>query len=375
MTRRFPLFLLLIGAGILSACGRAERNLRIATFTNLTGPQAVFGQGIRRGTMLSLAAHRVALGEAGWHLETAAFDARVESDDLPAAVSRIASDPEIVCAIIQTDTAGNLSVAPLFHAAGIPAVLPAETAPLPAPFPDAVLLSPEDSAHGSADAGWLAAQGFGRVFLLAGSDIHARNIAGGFLRRAESAGVNVFPAAVSDPNEPPAWSAAYSVSSPEIVYFSGSADRIAGLLGDLDRLGFHGPIFYAESDPQEELPEPPASFRTRFYFSPATADSESFGSIASFDREYRSAYGEDPPPLAALGFDAATACLLPLITRGRPAPRSQTASDWFSGIRFEGLTLTSDDLSARSCPGDLYVFSGETDAGWTPIPRDSTSGC
>ncbi|MGB7537655.1 MAG: ABC transporter substrate-binding protein [Anaerolineales bacterium] len=357
------LALLLLGAGIFSGCGDSVRKLRLVTLTDLTGPYAAFGDGIRKAADLALEEHRLALEKAGWYVELTAYDARGSVQDFAASVSRIASQPDVFCGIFHTDTSKIFSAIPLLRMAGIPAVFPADTTPVPEDDrPSGILwLSPDDTIHGAADAEWAAADGFTEVFMLAESGGHSQAIADGFLQRAETLAlpVTVFP--LSPQQYSSAWILSFNNAAPRLVYYSGSADALPALLADLERLGFQGSFFYAEGEAEDRLPTSAESDTIRFIFSPAAYHSEDFIRDEPFAEKYRGAYEADPPPLSELGFDAAALCLQPLLHAGAgdpdpSVPREAIRSAWRSGGTWEGFGGLYFLNGRRSCRTWIYTI-------------------
>ncbi|MBN2085857.1 MAG: ABC transporter substrate-binding protein [Anaerolineales bacterium] len=373
--------LLLAGAGFFSGCGDAARRLRLVTWTELTGPHAQFGDGIRKAAGLALEEYREALEIAGWDVELAAYDARGPAQDFSAAVSRIASQPDVFCTVVHAGTARVFSALAPLRAAGIPAVFPAETAPLPDddPLPGTLWLSPDDRIHGAADAEWTASNGFTGVFLLVESGAHSRAIADGYLERAKTLSLPVTQFQLSAEQYSSAWVLSFNDAAPPLVYFSGSTLRIPPLLQDLQQSGFTGSFFYAESLAEDLLPAPLVPDSIQFIFSPAAYHSENFFPDESFAEKYRAAYGSDPPPLSELGFDASALCLQPLLQRGSgdpilSAPRDAIRSAWQTGGAWEGLSGTYSLNGVRSRGTWVHIPSRDSITGRIPAPGFSPGG-
>jgi ABC-type branched-subunit amino acid transport system substrate-binding protein len=370
-----PAFLLL-WAGILTGCAQAERSFRIVTVTDLSGPQSEYGQGIRTAAALALEDQQAALLGAGWRVELSSLDASGSAQELASAVSRLAAQADTLCAVVHTAGGGNIDIAGIFHSAGIPTVLPAETAPVPAgnPLPEILWLSPDDRAHGAADAEWAADGGSSGVFLVLDSGDHAQAIGEGFLGRARDLGVSVTEIHFSPSEKISARLSSADSARPQWIYYSGSLDAVPSILGDLESAGYRGALFIAESEAEDSLPRIAVSGGIRLYFSPAAADSENFSRSAGFAEKYRQAYAAESPPLAALGYDAATFCLRALAGRKasdprRISPRADILSDWRSGAEWKGVAGEYSADRQRLCPPPVFLLSKETGADWIPAPR------
>jgi ABC-type branched-subunit amino acid transport system substrate-binding protein len=365
--------LLLLWAGILAGCGKAEHRVRIVTLTDLTGPQALFGDGIRTAAALALAEKQADLEAAGWQVELVSYDAHSSAQDLTSTITRIAAQTDIACALVHTGTAGNLSAVQIFRAAGIPAVLLAETAPLPDGYssPQTIWLSPDDRTHGSGNADWMAIHNYANVFLIADTGEHAQGIQAGFLPHAEALGLRITLFRIAPDQDPSAWIPSFMSAPPQLVYYSGSPDSIPSILADLEGLEFRGSFFFAESEGEDALPKRFASEHIRLFFSPATAHSEDFFRPVQFAEKYRNAYKTDPPPLSALGFDAAALCILPLLDTNaadpsRPSPRMEIISRWQSGEEWEGVTGVYSFAGGRPCRTWIYTPAEDSNAVWIP---------
>jgi ABC-type branched-subunit amino acid transport system substrate-binding protein len=361
------LALFLLGAGICSGCGDSLRRVRIATLTDLTGPYAAFGDGIRKAAGLALEEHRGALENAGWRIELTAYDAGGSAQEFSAAVYRIASQPEIICAVVHTGGAGSYPAVPVLRAAGIPAVFPAETTPIPEndPLAGTLWLSPDDRVHGAADAEWTAAAGLTEVFLMAESGGHSQTIADGFLQRAETLALHVTLFNLSPEQYPSAWILSVNSAAPQLIYYSGSARTLPLLLADLERSGFHGSFFYAESEAEDRIPTAFASSSIRLIFSSAAYHSEDFLGDDAFAEKYRSAYAAEPPPLSELGYDAAALCLRPLLQAetGDPNPsasREAIRSAWRAGGTWDGFGGPYSLNGRGACRTWIYSFPHES---------------
>jgi ABC-type branched-subunit amino acid transport system substrate-binding protein len=368
------LALLLLGAGLFSGCGEFVRKLRLVTLTDLTGPNAAFGDGIRKAAELALEDHREALEKAGWRVELTAYDARASAQDFAAAVYRIASQPEVFCAVVHTQTDRIFSAVSPLRTAGIPAVFPAETTPVPEddPLSGTLWLSPDDNIHGAADAEWAAAAGFTNVFLLAASGGHSQTIADGFLQGAETFALQVTHFQLSPQKYSSAWVLSFNTAAPQLVYYSGSALAIPSLLADLERSGFEGSFFYAEGEAEERIPAAFESESIRFIFSPAAYHSEEIFRDLPFAEKYRGAYEADPPPLSELGFDAAALCLQPLLHAGAgdpdsSVPRDAVRSAWRSGGAWEGFGGLYSLNGRRSCRTWIYTFPQNSISDGMPV--------
>jgi ABC-type branched-subunit amino acid transport system substrate-binding protein len=337
--------------------------VRLVTLTDLTGPYAEFGDGIRKAAGLALADHREALEKAGWRIELTAYDAHGSAQDFSAAVYRIASQPENICALLHTGSGGIFAAVPILRAAGIPAVFPAETSPIPEndPLSGTLWLSPDDRIHGAADAEWTAAAGLTEVFLLAEYGGHSQTIADGFLQRAKALALHVTQFIFSPEQYSSAWILSLSTEAPQVMYFSGSARTVPLLLADLERSGFQGSFFYAESQAEDRIPTAFASDSIRLFFSAAAYHSDDAFRDDAFAEKYRNAYAADPPPLSELGYDAAALCLQPLLQAqaGAPNPgasREVIRSAWRAGGTWDGFGGPYSLNGRGSCRNWIYRF-------------------
>jgi branched-chain amino acid transport system substrate-binding protein len=369
-------FLLLAGA--LISCGRAGREVRIATLTDLTGPRAFFGEGIRRAAGLAAEEWAPGLQSSGWRVRLDAYDAFGAQEAFTDTVHRMAADPEIACAVIHTDTDGNEQAIRIFHTAGLANILPAETADfdpggLP---PETAVLPPSDLRRGAAAADWSNARGDGKILLLFDSGARAVAVADGLRNRADALGLAVYALTISDGEGVSRKISPFLAVKPDSIFYSGSPQIGLPVLQYLDHAGFSGPFFYIESEAEDRLPDAFSSDTVPLFFSPAAPDSEPFASTPSFSEKYRAAYGEDSSPLAEPGYDAATFCLASLLAAGRneagPLPsRSRVASFLHSGKLFQGVTGSYEFSGGRSCIVAIYRFQPPPSAAWVRLPESA----
>ncbi|MFN2299316.1 MAG: ABC transporter substrate-binding protein [Anaerolineales bacterium] len=363
---------LLLAAVVLGGCRWSGHSLRIITLTDLTGPKAIFGQGIRTAAGLALEDYREILLDAGWRVELTAFDAHPSAHDLPSAVSNMAFDPDVVCAVVHTGTGGNVSAAQIFHSAGIPTIVPAETAPLPSGpgLEDTVWLSADDRMHGATAAEWAVAAGQTRLFLLTDPDAHAKAVGEGFLLRAEELGGWVAGFPLSPEHYPSEWIPSFQAVEPDLVFFSGSSIVAGSILRDLEALSYHGSFFFAESEGEDRLAEDFASETIPLLYSPAVEYSEQLEQDVGFAERYRSASNADPPELSALGYDAAAICLQSLLAldstnAGPSSPRKRILAEWHEGISFRGITGEYSTAGGRPRNVRIFVRNADSDGSWS----------
>jgi branched-chain amino acid transport system substrate-binding protein len=371
--------LLLMGAGILSGCGYSTRKVRLVTLTELTGPRAAFGNGIRNGAGLALEEYRSELENAGWRVELTAYDARGAVQDFSASILRIASQADVICAIVHTHADGLYSAIQPLYTTGIPAVFPAETTPIPDgdSLPGTLWLSPDDRVHGAADAEWAAASGFTEILMLSENASHSQAVVDGFRQRAETLALHVSHFRLTAEAYSNAWALSFNTAAPQLIYFSGSPQSIAPLLEDLEQTGFAGSFFYAESEAENLLP---ISFQSSFIplvFSPAANPSEDISRDGQFSEKYRRFFKTDPPPLSELGFDASALCLQPLLqadSRDSNASllREAIGSSWRAGGPWEGFGGTYSLDGRRICRSRIFVSPIDSSPGEMPVPALST---
>jgi ABC-type branched-subunit amino acid transport system substrate-binding protein len=370
---RVRLALLILSAGMLAACGRVERKVRIAVLSDLTGPRSASGEGIRLAAALALEERRAALLAAGWNVELEAFDAGGPAPDWDATLRSIAADPLTVCAVLHAGRDVNFSAADIFQSAGLAFVLPAETALLPSSVSSlpAVYLAPDDRIHGASDAGWALSRSPARILLTTDSDPHALSIGEGFRDRAQSGGSAVFSYRINTPQDLSDWSASFKSIRPDLVYFSGSSGLAQSILERMAASGSAGPLFYAQDDPEDPLPAAFASESLPLVFSPATADSAGAAALSAARDKFHAAYGADPPALAALGYYAAAICLSLLLQRNPADLLPTDARSWVldrlrAGGVFSGLTGSYSLDGERPGRVPIYLHAPKPGSAWTP---------
>jgi ABC-type branched-subunit amino acid transport system substrate-binding protein len=379
--------LLFLAAGILAACGRAERKVRIVALTALTGPSSVTGEGIRRAAALALDDRRGALLAAGWDVNLAVFDAHETAPDLETTARNIAADPSVACAVVQTGSDGNFAAAKIFHAAGIANILPGETTSLadPASQPETFYLSPDGGSHGASDAEWILSRGAARILLTTDADARALAIAGGFRDAAQTGGATVYTFQINSDQDLSDWTTYDQSIRPDLVYFSGSSQLALSLLDRMIASKLPGSLFFAQDNPEDGLSSLFESDSVPLMFSPATPDSAGAAVASVLLEKYQQAYGSDPPTLAALGYDATALCLAPLLKKGTSDLSPDDARSWVldqlrgSSI-YPELTGFYAPGGGRPCRAPIYIGAQNPLFGWTLVPApepapQTTPGC
>jgi len=132
MTKRLLVILsLFIAAGMaFSSPGfAAEKIIKIATQSPLSGDQSVIGVDIKRGAEMALEELGAPLTKMGFKLELAPFDDMANPDTGVANAKRIVSDPAILAVVGHYNSGVQIPSSEVYHTSGLANVSPANTNP------------------------------------------------------------------------------------------------------------------------------------------------------------------------------------------------------------------------------------------------------
>ena len=136
MPKTMPfLFPLLAAAGMaLTLCAHpavaaADKSIKIATQSPLSGDQSVVGVDIKRGAEMALEQMSAPLAEMGFKVELAPFDDQANPDTGVANAKRIVSDPAILAVVGHYNSGVQIPSSEVYHTSGLANVSPANTNP------------------------------------------------------------------------------------------------------------------------------------------------------------------------------------------------------------------------------------------------------
>lgn len=319
MKRRSSLFSLMVAAGlglaVCSSAGAAEKAIKIATQSPLSGDQSVVGVDIKRGAELALEQLGGPLADMGFKVELAPFDDQANPDTGVANAKRIVADPAILAVVGHYNSGVQIPSSEVYHASGLANVSPANTNPKVTTrgYLEVNRIVGRDDVQGVVGADFAKEKGVKRVFVVHDKTAYGQGIAEFFKQKCEENGIKVL--GFEGTEEKANFDALLSpvvAGNPDMIYFGGMAFQAAVLFKQARERGYEG-IFMSDdgfdsSDAAKIAGETLISGGGTYY-STVSGPASVYAGTKKFIEDFKAKYNADPQPFAAQGYDSMAICL------------------------------------------------------------------
>ncbi len=316
--RVFVLFTLLVVASmVISACApaAASKVIKIATQSPLSGDQSVVGVDIKNGADLALKQLSGPLTAMGFTVQLAPYDDMANPDTGVANAKQIVADPSILCIVGHYNSGVQIPSSEVYHSAGLANVSPANTNPKVTTrgYLEVNRIVGRDDVQGVVGADFAEANGIKSVYVIHDKTAYGQGIAEFFQQEAKAKGLTVLgfegteEKANFDPIITPIMAA-----NPDAVYFGGMFSQAAVLFKQARDKGYMGMFLsddgFDSSDASKIAGQSLLDGKGTFY-STVSGPAKEYPGTAKFITDFQAAYGHDPQPFAAQGYDSMAICL------------------------------------------------------------------
>jgi len=323
--RWFVVFTMLVVASMaLAACGPAPAAtqapaaatvIKIATQSPLSGDQSVVGVDIKNGAALALTQLAGPLKDMSFDVQLAPFDDMANPDTGVANAKNIVSDPTILCVVGHYNSGVQIPSSEVYHTAQLVDVSPANTNPKVTTrgYLEVNRIVGRDDVQGKVGADFAVSKGIKSAFVIHDKTAYGQGIAEFFQQEAQAKGITV--AGFEGTEEKANFDSLITpimAANPDVVYFGGMYSQAAVLFKQARDRGFKGMFLsddgFDSSDAAkiggQELLDGAGTF-----YSTVSGPASVFPGTAKFITDFKAAYGHDPQPFAAQGFDSMAICL------------------------------------------------------------------
>jgi branched-chain amino acid transport system substrate-binding protein len=314
--RVFSVFSMMVAASMtLALCGpgtagAADKSIKIATQSPLSGDQSIVGVDIKRGAELALKQLGKPLADMGIKVELAPYDDQANPDTGVANAKRIVSDPAILAVIGHYNSGVQIPSSEVYHTSGLVNVSPANTNPKVTTrgYLEVNRIVGRDDVQGVVGADFAEGKGVKSVFVVHDKTAYGQGIAEFFKKRAEEKGMKVL--GFEGTEEKANFDALLSpvvAGNPDLIYFGGMAFQAAGLFKQARERGYEG-IFLSDdgfdsSDATKIAGQTLTNGGGTFY-STVSGPASVYPGTAKFIQDFKASFNADPQPFAAQGFDS-----------------------------------------------------------------------
>lgn len=352
---RVSFFSMMVAAGMtLALCGSAgaaEKSIKIATQSPLSGDQSIVGVDIRRGAELALEQLGGPLAEMGFKVELAPYDDQANPDTGVANAKRIVADPAILAIVGHYNSGVQIPSSEVYHASGLVNVSPANTNPKVTTrgYLEVNRIVGRDDVQGVVGADYAASKGVKTVFVVHDKTAYGQGIAEFFRKRAEEIGLKVL--GFEGTEEKANFDALLSpvvAGNPDVVYFGGMAFQAAVLFKQARERGYEGMFLsddgFDSSDATKIGGNTLISGGGTFY-STVSGPASVYAGTAKFIEDFKAKYNADPQPFAAQSYDAMAISLMAIENAAKAAnnevPTREAVAKAVRELKeFKGITGT-----------------------------------
>jgi len=314
MKRRFSLFSLMVAAGFgLAVAGSAvaaDKAIKIATQSPLSGDQSVVGVDIKRGAELALEQLGGPLAEMGFKVELAPYDDMANPDTGVANAKRIVADPAILAVVGHYNSGVQIPSSEVYHTSQLVNVSPANTNPTVTTrgYLEVNRIVGRDDVQGVVGADFAKMKGVKTVFVVHDKTAYGQGIAEFFRQKCEANGIKVF--GFEGTEEKANFDALLSpvvAGNPDMVYFGGMAFQAAVLFKQARERGYEG-IFMSDdgfdSSDAAKIAGATLTSGGGTFYSTVSGPASVYAGTKKFIEDFKAKYNADPQPFAAQGFDS-----------------------------------------------------------------------
>lgn len=312
-TRKFSVFSMMVAASMaLALCGSAgaaEKSIKIATQSPLSGDQSVIGVDIKRGAEMALEQLSGPLVDMGFKIDLAPFDDQANPDAGVANAKRIVSDPAILSVVGHYNSGVQIPSSEVYHTSGLVNVSPANTNPKVTTrgYLEVNRIVGRDDVQGVVGADFAKSKGVKTVFVVHDKTAYGQGIAEFFKQRATENGMKVL--GFEGTEEKANFDALLSpvvAGNPDLVYFGGMAFQASVLFKQARERGYEG-IFLSD-DGFDSSDAAKIGGKTLIagggtFYSTVSGPASVYAGTAKFLKDFEAKYNATPQPFAAQSYD------------------------------------------------------------------------
>lgn len=358
--RRISVFSMMVAAGmtlaLIGSAGAADKAIKIATQSPLSGDQSLTGVDIKRGAEMALEQLGAPLAAMGFKVTLSPFDDQANPDNGVANAKQIVSDPAILGVVGHYNSGVQIPSSEVYHTSGLVNVSPANTNPKVTTrgYLEVNRIVGRDDVQGVVGADFAAAKGVKTAFVVHDKSAYGQGIAEFFKKKAEENKIKVL--GFEGTEEKANFDALLSpviAGNPDMVYFGGMAFQAAVLFKQARERGYEGTFLsddgFDSADAAKIGGKTLVSGGGTFY-STVSGPASVYPGTAKFIEDFQAKYKAAPQPFAAQGYDS-MAIVLKAVENAAVANKNEVPTR-------EAVAKAVRDLKAFKGITGTYTFNG-----------------
>ena len=336
-------------------------NIKIASQSPLSGPQAALGTGIRNGAELGIEQYNERLG---MNVEFAPFDDQATPDVGASNATQVAADQDILCVAGHLNSGVALAALPTYKGANLVMVSPANTNP-----------RITDEFGGTAyrvvgrdDVQGVVAENFARdtlqvksVYILHDKTDYGQGIAEFFRDEAEKDGITV--AGFEGTEEKAVFDSIITpilAAQPDLVFWGGIYSEGGPLLKQMREKGIEAQFMGPDGIDSDQFAALAGESAVGVKYSTVAGPPSEYPAAAQFAQDYQAKFNASAPSFSPQAYDAAAICMVAIAkaaqeANGKPTREQVSAAMQDLGT-FAGATgnVTFDEKGDRA-PATYFI--------------------
>ncbi|NPV86339.1 MAG: branched-chain amino acid ABC transporter substrate-binding protein [Anaerolineae bacterium] len=357
------------GGGGAPAAGEqkaAEKIVKVASQSPLSGGQSAIGTSLKNGAELSLEQNKGRLEAMGFKVEMVAFDDQATPDVGVANAKKIVSDPAILCVVGHWNSGVQIPSSEEYHAAGLANISAANTNPKVTDrrYKEVSRIVGRDDMQGKVGAEFANKLGVKSAYIIHDKTAYGQGIAEFFKVRAEELGMKVV--GFEGTEEKANFDAVLNPllnANPELIYFGGIYDQAAVLFKQAREKGFMGVLLGPDGLDSSDLTKiggPGLLEGKGTYYTTVGGPASLYPDAAKYIEDYKAKFGEEPQPYSAQAYDAMNMCLTAIENAAKAAgnqvPTRAAVADAVRALKdFKGITGTIN-FDSKGDPLDAKYY-------------------
>ncbi len=392
---------LAVAALALSACGSrsdsstgnnsggsATKTVKIGVIAPLSGDLSALGKGIQHSVELAVKEANAANAVPGWKLEVESVDDEAKADVGKNAATKLAAENDVIGVVGDLNSSVSQQTQPIFSAATIAQVSPANTNPSltigadaanpKRTYPTYFRTCTTDAVQGPFAAQYLLSKGIKTVATIHDKKTYGQGLVEAFTKEFTKGGGTVAAALTINPDESNYQTVVSQAAakSPQAVYYGGEFPQAGPLSQQMKNAGLNIPLMGGDGiyDPKYITLAGAKSNGDLATSVGAPTDSTDAGK--KFLANYKAAaYPDDAGAYGAYSYDAANAIIAALKTSLASAADVKSARqptvDALGKVSFDGVTgKVAFDQYGDTTSKILTVYK-VTGGAWTPDKTDT----
>lgn len=366
ITLAFSLLLTLVLGVSLTQAQETGGIIKIASQSQLSGPQSPIGTAIRNGVELAMDQLGGPLREMGYDVQYVPYDDQATAEVGVANAQQIVADPAILAIVGHFNSGVAIPASVVYNENNLAMVSPGATNPTLTErgLPAVNRVVGRDDLQGPTGAQFAAAiEGVSTVMILHDTTAYGQGVGGFFRDEAEVQGLVVLGfEGVEERTNFDGILQPILALSPDLIYLAGIYDQFGIFVNQARAAGYEGLFMGPDGIDSSDYALLGGEASVGTYYTSVVAPAGQYPAAATFVADYTEVYGEAPGPFAAQGYDAAGIILatferLAEANGGTLPTREEVVAELRNTDGYEGITGTiSFDANGDPEVSTYYVL-------------------